>query len=305
MPQYPSSWTGRGYFPSFPATSPYVTTLGATQGPESGNAEVACQANTGGVITTGGGFSTYNPTPSWQVDAVNAYFDALTASNTPTSGYNRNGRGYPDVSLIGVWYQVVVQGEFISLFGTSASAPVFAAMISLINAARAANNMSSVGFINPTLYAYGQANTFGVNGTSFAPYNDVTQGDNTCTSGTNPPVCCDSGFYATAGWDPVTGFGSVFYPNLAQMFNVTATYVASPSSNGSGNKLSTGAVVGIVLAVIFVVAMLIGACVACCCACNKPPPPQMTQQMAPVPAQVYETQNPVATGTYARPPGAV
>jgi len=60
-----TSWSGYGYFPSFPATSPYVTAVGGTMGPNSGGTEIACQSNNaGGVITTGGGFSTYFETPS-------------------------------------------------------------------------------------------------------------------------------------------------------------------------------------------------------------------------------------------------
>eukprot|EP00428_Durinskia_dybowskii_P062055 CAMPEP_0170380796 /NCGR_PEP_ID=MMETSP0117_2-20130122/14069_1 /TAXON_ID=400756 /ORGANISM="Durinskia baltica, Strain CSIRO CS-38" /LENGTH=661 /DNA_ID=CAMNT_0010636329 /DNA_START=129 /DNA_END=2114 /DNA_ORIENTATION=+ len=227
-------WTGQGYFPSFPATSPYVTAVGATQGPEEGNPEIACQSNEGGVITTGGGFSTYNPTPSWQQDAVDAYFSGLSSSNTPTSGYNPNGRGYPDISMIGVKYQVVVQGKMKSVYGTSASSPVVAALVSLVNAARAANNQTSLGFINPTLYAYGMPNTLGVNGTNFQPFNDVTEGYNKCTAGSNP-VCCDSGFYATSGWDPVTGFGSVFYPNFAAMFEVDSEFFAYDDDSNDGS----------------------------------------------------------------------
>jgi subtilase family serine protease len=38
---------------SFPASSPYVTAVGATQGPESGTAEIVCTSDAGGVITTG------------------------------------------------------------------------------------------------------------------------------------------------------------------------------------------------------------------------------------------------------------
>ena len=141
-----TSWTGKGYFPSFPATCPYVTSVGATMGPESGTAEIACQSNacyisgsnSGGVITSGGGFSTYFAQPSWQTDAVSYYFGNLTSA--PESGYNRNGRGYPDISLIGVKYQVVVAGALYQLYGTSASAPVFAGMISLINSLRAKSN---------------------------------------------------------------------------------------------------------------------------------------------------------------------
>ena len=121
----------------FPASSPYVTAVGATQGPESGSDEIACQSNEGGVITTGGGFSTFYATPSWQQDAVDGYFNSLPAGTAPSNGYNRNGRGYPDISMIGVAYQTVIQGQMANLFGTSASAPVFAGMVSLLNAARA------------------------------------------------------------------------------------------------------------------------------------------------------------------------
>ena len=62
-------WSGKGYFPSFPATSPYVVAVGGTQPPRASLpmntafTEVACQSSAGGVITTGGGFSTYWGTP--------------------------------------------------------------------------------------------------------------------------------------------------------------------------------------------------------------------------------------------------
>ncbi len=85
------------------------------------------QSQLGGIITTGGGFSTYNPIPSWQKKAVANYFSSV-AANMPSPGYNVQGRAIPDVSFIGVAYQVVVGGGLASLYGTSASAPVFAAM---------------------------------------------------------------------------------------------------------------------------------------------------------------------------------
>jgi tripeptidyl-peptidase-1 len=226
-------------------------------GPETNTGEVACEADEGGVITTGGGFSSHYPAPEWQQAAVSAYFDTLPSSKTPTSGYNPNGRAYPDVSMIGVWYQVVVQSEIISLFGTSASSPVFAAMLSLVNAARVAQGMPSVGFINPTLYAYGMENTFGANGTSLQPYNDVIGGDNKCTSG-SPLICCKSGFYANAGWDPVTGWGSIFYPNLGIMFGLDYTYVTPsvgpdvPVTNAASSQavLSGAALLGAAVAAV-------------------------------------------------------
>ena len=56
-----STWSGYGYFPSFPATSPYVTAVGGTMGPNTGGDEVVCMSDAvpTGVITSGGGFSTY------------------------------------------------------------------------------------------------------------------------------------------------------------------------------------------------------------------------------------------------------
>lgn len=183
---------------------------------------------------SGGGFSTYFPTPDYQKDAVTRYFDGLNSAQSPTSGYNRRGRGFPDVSLIGVWYETVIQGYFTPLFGTSASAPVFGAMISLLNAARAAQNKSSLGFLNPTLYATGQNSTTGL-------FNDVTAGHTKCMSygGDTPSsaVCCNSGFYATTGWDPVTGWGSINFDNLGAMFDTPAPYTY-PKNNGRDASLN-------------------------------------------------------------------
>jgi tripeptidyl-peptidase I len=44
-----------------------------------------------------------------------------------------------------------VDGEFQLVFGTSASAPVVASMITLINDARIAAGKGPVGFLNPTV----------------------------------------------------------------------------------------------------------------------------------------------------------
>eukprot|EP01036_Dinobryon_divergens_P026329 gene26330-34960_t len=191
-----------GYYPLFPASSPLVTAVGATQGPESNSPEVACQSNTGGVITTGGGFSVFHPTPSWQQAAVAQYLNS-TVGMSAASGFNSRGRGYPDVSLMGRNYKVVLNSQLYSLSGTSASAPVFAAMISLVNAARIAAGKGGLGWINPSLYKYNS---------QFA--NDVTGGNNRCVIGGS---CCLSGFTAKSGWDPVTGWGSVNFDNFKNL----------------------------------------------------------------------------------------
>jgi len=191
-----------GYSPSYPATSRYVTAVGATQGAESGSTETACMSDNDGVITTGGGFSTIFDAPTWQTAAIKKYFSVV--STQPTSGYATSGRGYPDISLTGLNYEVVVGGETYAVSGTSASSPSVAAMVSLVNAARLAAGKSSLGFLNPSIYTYG---------TDFA--NDITDGENNCTAGT---VCCDEGFYAATGWDPLTGFGSVDFQKFYDIF---------------------------------------------------------------------------------------
>eukprot|EP01040_Poterioochromonas_malhamensis_P004441 gene4441-4761_t len=79
-----------GYNPSFPATSQWVTAVGATMGPETGSAEVVCSSSNNGVITSGGGFSVKVSRPSWQNNAVNYYLTAAAASTSPPTsvGYN-------------------------------------------------------------------------------------------------------------------------------------------------------------------------------------------------------------------------
>lgn len=216
-----STWSGKGYFPFFPATSPYVTAVGATMGPNEGDDEVVCQSDDGGVITSGGGFSTYFNQGSWQSTAI----DNFLSRQSPSTGYNKEGRAYPDISVIGVKYAIFVDGGLQYVYGTSASTPVFAGMVSLLNAARSREGLSSVGFINPTLYAAGDNQYSG----STSYFNDITSGNNKCCSnGYYPSVqstCCSSGFSAVSGWDPVTGWGSINFTKLASLMEATVPSV--------------------------------------------------------------------------------
>ena len=119
-------------------------------------------------------------------------------------GYNKKGRGIPDVAIQGFFY-LVFNGKSMTLSsGTSAAAPAMAGMISNLNAARMRIGKGSVGFINPALYAY--SNEFA---------NDVTSGNNKCIQSGR---CCKQGFYATPGWDPASGLGSLNYAKLEAVF---------------------------------------------------------------------------------------
>lgn len=182
------------FTPSFPGGCPYITSVGATQVPTgvdvtaaiaSGTQpETACET----VIFSGGGFSNVFEMPSYQAEAVTSYLTNFPPPYSPDL-YNSSGvaRAFPDVSANGANYVIAIDGEFGLVFGTSASAPTFGSIITLINEQLLSAGKSPVGFINPVLYANPDVLTDVVNGTN--------QG------------CGTEGFEAQPGWDPVTGLG--------------------------------------------------------------------------------------------------
>ncbi|GLB38582.1 putative pro-kumamolisin, activation domain [Lyophyllum shimeji] len=187
---------GKVFNPDFPVTCPFVTAVGATQvnpGSTVNDPEGACEQ----VIFSGGGFSNIFPMPSYQADAVTQF---LTLHPPPyTDGqFNNSGtvRAFPDISANGANYVIGIDGEFALVFGTSASSPVVASLITMVNDARIAAGKGPVGFINPAIYS-----------TTFKDaFNDITSGSN--------QGCGTPGFTATTGWDPVTGVGT---PNLTKL----------------------------------------------------------------------------------------
>lgn len=153
----------------FPASSPHVLACGGTELIASGasiqSESVWNDGSQGGA--TGGGFSTVFPVPAWQNDVA---------------GVTGSGRGVPDVAGDAdpqTGYNILVDGQQAVVGGTSAVAPLWAALIALVNQQRG----SSAGFINPTLYG------------APADFHDITQGNN-------------GAYSAAAGWDPCTGLGS-------------------------------------------------------------------------------------------------
>jgi tripeptidyl-peptidase-1 len=201
------------YTPLFPASSPYVLTVGATQGPEVGSSEVTAQRSSDGTsvpFTTGGGFSLRNPRPAWQNNAVSSYITTVRGTtNQPSIGYSTSGRGYPDISAMGNKYLIRTGSILTSVSTTAASTAVIAGMISLINSGRQGLGKSSMGFTNPFLYSSSASSLF---------INDIQSGHNKCTSS---GTCCREGFTAVSGWDPVSGLGSV---KDFQVFYSTAVY---------------------------------------------------------------------------------
>ncbi|KAJ7435200.1 family S53 protease-like protein [Mycena galericulata] len=175
------------FMPVFPAACPFVTAVGSTQGfgPEKA-------AN-----FSGGGFSNYFPSPYYQAAAVNGFIESLPGSFGGT--FNKTGRGYPDVSLQGLYFEMVGGGETGTLSGTSASSPTFASIIALINDQLIAAGKPILGFLNPWIYS-----------TASTAFTDITIGHN---AGFVCPAFLVA-FNATVGWDPLTGFGTPIFSEL-------------------------------------------------------------------------------------------
>ena len=209
----------------YPATSAYVTTVGATMlstlaaevcmnqyGPTSCStqaaAEIVCSLCSGSSITSGGGFSVSIMAPAYMTAVQAAYLNNSTAAMTAfqnaqntTAGYTGQ-RGYPDIALLGNLYPVYADGVQHVQDGTSASAPLFAAMVTLLNQARQQAGMGPMGYITPFLYNMG---------VKFPQlFNDVVVGDNSCgENGDAVGQCGPDQFYPAAlGWDATTGLGS-------------------------------------------------------------------------------------------------
>lgn len=207
--------------PAFPSSSPYVTSVGATEltkttplanpPPICATAGLQCvesgyeQAVSYDIsqFTSGGGFSDIAATPSYQKEAIKKYL--TSGVKLPGQGYfNASGRGAPDVAAIGHNLIVDAQGQPQPVGGTSASSPIFASVIALLNVASIEKTGKPLGFLNPFLYKMAADEP--------AAFHDVTVGDNKCTENGCSASC--EGYLAAKGWDPVTGLGT---PNFEKM----------------------------------------------------------------------------------------
>ena len=85
--------------------------------------EGAGQTTPSATFTTGGGFSERYQAPAWQAEAVDGYFATL-GPDASTAGFNRTGRAYPDVAMVGSRLLVVLGGRVFFASGTSAATPI-------------------------------------------------------------------------------------------------------------------------------------------------------------------------------------
>jgi Pro-kumamolisin, activation domain len=165
-------------------------------------------------VATGGGVSKQFAKPSWQ-----------TGNGVPADGQ----RDVPDVALAsspnhdGIiicsqgscqnGYRRTSDQTYTVIGGTSAAVPAFAGIAALVNQKLGARQ----GNLNPKLYSTAASSPWA--------FNDIITGDNKVPCQTNPPTpdCTSSpiGYSAAAGYDLVTGLGSVDATALLNAFNGT------------------------------------------------------------------------------------
>ncbi len=171
----------------YPASDPWVLSVGGTTiGNVNGTSydEYVWNDTFFGSATgaTGGGVSDFFEIPKYQLGA-----------SVPISLKDSHvGRALPDVSANASpnsGYPLTVGGSSSVGDGTSASAPLWAGLIAVLNAAIGA----SVGFVNPAIYTLGSA-----------AFRDIVGAPGPANNGQNSVT----GYPANPGWDACTGWGS-------------------------------------------------------------------------------------------------
>jgi hypothetical protein len=176
-------------------------------------------------VGSGGGISTYYTIPYWQANVS-------MAANSGSTAW----RNVPDVALTAdSVYVAYNNGSSGGFGGTSCAAPLWAGFCALVNQQSVAASGTTVGFLNPALYAI-------AGGSNYANcFHDITTGNNI---GTNTPGLFD----AVTNYDLGTGLGT---PNGTDLINALAPvalpyFITQPSSQTvtNGTRLTFSATVG-------------------------------------------------------------
>jgi len=193
----------------FPGETPYIVQVGGTTLTTSGPggawiSETVWNWDNG--IGGGGGISTRYAIPAYQADI------SMTLNQGSTTM-----RNIPDVALTADNVYVRANGRDYEVGGTSCAAPLWAGFTALVNQQAAASGRPVVGFINPTVDTIGHAASY------TASFHDITTGDNTSSSSPTK-------FYAVAGYDLCTGWGTPVGQRLINALANPDPLLISPAS---------------------------------------------------------------------------
>ncbi len=173
----------------FPASSPHALGCGGTSLRLSATGTPTAETvwNDGaGRGATGGGVSDTFALPSWQ-NGVGVPARAASGGSGSSGGSGGTGRGVPDVAGDAdpaTGYQVLVDGKPMVIGGTSAVAPLWAALVCRLTQGLGRH----LGLLQPAIYADAPA------GTTPPGFRDITSGSN-------------GAYTAGPGWDACTGLG--------------------------------------------------------------------------------------------------
>lgn len=190
--------------PSYPASDPWVTGVGGTQGDEFPYG--LCPSSSSDVCTYGGETVWNEPATIDVPAATGGAPSQLFASppyQTEITGYDM--RTTPDVAYNAALNGgvLVFLGPYVYIVGgTSAGSAQWAGIFALVNEARAGNGKGPIGFANPALYGIYDTSRYATD------FHDITSGNNTLAG---QPV---QGYPAGQGYDLATGLGTPDVANL-------------------------------------------------------------------------------------------
>jgi subtilase family serine protease len=185
-------------------------------------------ASSSGPSATGGGISSVWAMPSYQsgaaasVGVINANSSSAPCAQAPSFC-----REVPDVSADGdpaSGYVVHANGAWGVAAGTSAAAPLWAALTGLVDADSSCGGQP-VGFVNPALYRLA--------GSSYAGnISDITLADPLTGLANNDALGVNGGLFPVGpGYDMATGLGAPIAPSLAaSLCGVFTVTVANPGA---------------------------------------------------------------------------
>ena len=184
--QWTTSITSSSYNPINPADEPYCTSVGATEL----STASAGGAWSGDVVwpDSGAGPSMRYAMPSYQTSGIT--WSSVNGASTTMRNCN-------DVASVGYnCYLDYDDGKETAqnVGGTSCAAPLWAAFVALTNQTAVAAGKSTLGFINPLIYAIGTGSSYST------CFHDVTSGTDNGGGGT--------GYKAGTGYDLPSGWGT-------------------------------------------------------------------------------------------------
>ena len=138
-----------------------------------------------------GGISTTYAIPSWQTNV-----------SMRVNGGSTTFRNIPDVALTADNIWVIYGGGNSGAYGgTSCATPLWAGFMALVNQQAVAVGRTTMGFVNPAVYAIGESNIYTL------CFHDIRTGNNEWSGSPNL-------FVATNGYDLCTGWGTPTGTNL-------------------------------------------------------------------------------------------